>query len=92
MRLTVSLGSVLETEGERERGIVLEELGGEGVPPEVVAVVGALLQPLVHLVDAVVGLRDRQVATRNAEPGDNQQRPVTSMATRHAESGSSQCQ
>jgi hypothetical protein len=43
-------------------------------------------------VDAVVGLRDRQVATRNAEPGDNQQRPVTSMATRHAESGSSQCQ
>ena len=55
--LTVSLWSVLETEGEGDDGVVLEELRGEGVPPQVVALLRPLLQPLVHLVDPVVGLQ-----------------------------------
>ena len=55
--LTVSLWSVLETEGEGDYGVVLEELRGEGVPPQVVALLRPLLQPLVHLVDPVVGLQ-----------------------------------
>ena len=56
--LTVSLGSVFKAESERDIGIVLEELCGECIPPQVVAVLRPLLQPLVHLVDAVVGLRN----------------------------------
>lgn len=36
--LTVSLRSVLQTEGEREGGVIFEELGRESVPPKVVAV------------------------------------------------------
>ena len=56
-RLTVSLWSVLETECEGDDGVVLEELRGEGVPPQVVALLRPLLQPLVHLVDPVVGLQ-----------------------------------
>ena len=55
--LTVSLGPVLQTEGEGELGLVLEELVGEGVPPEVVTVLRPLLQPLVHLEYLVVGLQ-----------------------------------
>ncbi len=55
--LTVSLRPVLEAEGQGEIGVVLEELGGKSVPPEVVAVVSPLLEPLVHLVDSVVWLR-----------------------------------
>ena len=56
--LTVSLWPVLETEGEDDLGVVLEELGGERVPPQIIALFRSLLQPLVHLVDPVVGLRD----------------------------------
>ncbi len=66
-KLTVSFRSVLQTEGERELSVVLEELGGEGVPPQVVAVLRALLQPLVHLVNPVVRLRDRQGTTRRTK-------------------------
>ena len=55
--LTVSLGPVLQTEREGDDGVVLEELRGEGVPPQVIALLRPLLQPLVHLVDAVVGLQ-----------------------------------
>ena len=57
MTLTVSLWPVLEAECECDDCVVLEELGGEGVPPKVVALLRPLLQPLVHLVDPVVGLR-----------------------------------
>ena len=56
--LTVSLWSVLETEGEDDLGVVLEELGGERVPPQIVALLRSLLQPFVHLVDPIVGLQD----------------------------------
>lgn len=35
--LTVSLWSVLEAEGERQRGVFLEKLCGKGVPPQAVA-------------------------------------------------------
>ena len=35
---TVSFGPILQTEGQREGGVVLEKLGGEGVPPEAVTV------------------------------------------------------
>ena len=63
--LTVSLWPVLEAEGECDDGVVLEELCGEGVPPEVVALLRPLLQPLVHLVDAVVGLRANNVYQRD---------------------------
>lgn len=35
--LTVSLWSVLEAEGQRQRGVLLEKLCGEGVPPQAVA-------------------------------------------------------
>ena len=62
MILTVSLGPVLQTECERETGVILEELRGERVPPQVVALVRPLLQSLVHLVDAVVGLGHRQMS------------------------------
>ena len=55
--LTVSLWPVLEAERECDDCVVLEELRGEGVPPQVVALLRPLLQPLVHLVDPVVGLR-----------------------------------
>ena len=41
--LTVSLWSVLETEGEDDLGVVLEELGGERVPPQIVALFRSLL-------------------------------------------------
>ena len=54
--LTVSLGPVLQTEGEGELGLVLEELVGEGVPPEVVTVLRPLQQPFVHLEYFVVRL------------------------------------
>ena len=37
-KLTVSLGSVLETERQRHGGVVLEELGDQVVPPDVVCV------------------------------------------------------
>ena len=63
--LTVSLWAVLETEREGDDGVVLEELGGEGVPPEVVALLRPLLQPLVHLVDAVVRLREKNAYQRD---------------------------
>ena len=46
---------------------VLEELGGERVPPQVVALLRSLLQSLVHLVDPVVWLRDRHWASRGPE-------------------------
>jgi len=57
-KLTISFGSVLEAEGEGELGLVLEELGGEGVPPEVVRLLRPLLQPLVHLEYSIVRLQD----------------------------------
>jgi hypothetical protein len=68
--LTVSLWPVLEAERERHLGVVLEKFCGERVPPEVVALVRPLLKPLVHLVDAVVGLgngRRRRRRRRRAE-------------------------
>ena len=65
MSLTVSLWPVLEAEGERDDCVVLEELRGEGVPPEVVALLRPLLQPLVHLVDAVVGLQGSSAYQRD---------------------------
>lgn len=34
--ITVSFGSVLQTKGKRQRGVVLEKLGGKRVPPEVI--------------------------------------------------------
>ena len=59
LELTISLGPVLQTEGEGQLGLILEELGGEGVPPEVVRLLSPLLQPLVHLKYPVVGLQYR---------------------------------
>ena len=69
IELTVSLGSIFETEGEGELRVVLEELCGEGVPPQVVALLRPLLQPLVHLVDPVVRLRDGHRTSRRPETG-----------------------
>lgn len=34
--LTVSLWSIFEAEGERQRGVLLEKLRSEGVPPQTV--------------------------------------------------------
>lgn len=42
--LTVSFGSIFQTEGDGEHGIILKKLCGERVPPKIVAV----------LVEAVV--------------------------------------
>lgn len=36
--LTVSFGSVFQTEGDGEHGVILKKLCGERVPPEVVTV------------------------------------------------------
>lgn len=52
----VSLWSIFEAEGERESGIFFKKLCGKGVPPQIVTFLGARLQPLVHLVDPVLGL------------------------------------
>ena len=74
MILTVSLGPVLQTECERETGVILEELRGERVPPQVVALVRPLLQSLVHLVDAVVGLGHRQMSPEKKNNACSQSR------------------
>lgn len=37
MFLTVAFGSILQTEGDGQHGVVLKELCGEGIPPQVVA-------------------------------------------------------
>lgn len=36
--LTVSFGSILQTEGDGQHGVVLKKLRGERIPPEIVAV------------------------------------------------------
>lgn len=36
--LTVSFGSIFQTEGDREHGVILKKFCGEGIPPEIVTV------------------------------------------------------
>lgn len=36
--LTVSFGSIFQTEGDGEHGVILKKLGGEGVPPQIVTI------------------------------------------------------
>lgn len=36
--LTVSFGSIFQTEGDGEHGVVLKKLCGERVPPEIITV------------------------------------------------------
>lgn len=50
--LTVSFGSIFQTEGDGEHGVILKELCGECVPPKIVAV----------LVEAVVGAEHAPVS------------------------------
>jgi len=39
--LTVSFGSIFQTERDGEHGVILKELCGEGIPPEIVTVLKA---------------------------------------------------
>lgn len=39
----VSFGSILQTEGDGEHGVILKELCGEGIPPEIVTVLCPIL-------------------------------------------------
>lgn len=38
--LTVSFGSIFQTESDGEHGVILEKLCGERIPPEIVTVLG----------------------------------------------------
>jgi len=53
---SISLWSVLQAECQCERGLVIEELVCESIPPEVVTVLRPLQQPFVHLKYFVVRL------------------------------------
>ena len=55
-KLTVSLGSVLETERQRHGGVVLEELGDQVVPPDVVRVLCATNTAEKKLITSVLRL------------------------------------
>lgn len=42
---TVSFGTIFQTEGDGEHGVILKKLGGEGIPPEIVTVLKAENEP-----------------------------------------------
>lgn len=47
--LTVSFGSIFQTESDGEHGVILKKLCGEGIPPKIVTVLKAEEEPLLSV-------------------------------------------
>lgn len=61
--LTVSFGSIFQTEGDGEHGVILKELCGERVPPEIVAVLGGAVVRAQHVPTHLEHLKWRHLVS-----------------------------